>query len=484
MRIAVLVLLAFLSAFTFPNFGQNAKLRAYVDTKQFYAPTVGNYLEIQLQFVGYSLNYKSLEEGIQSTAAVQLQLISKENDTISDTYLLNSPVFRDSIIDDFYDIRRIKLLPGSYEFSLVIQDINKMDNIIRAKQTIEVHDLQNKASISSIEIAEYAYPDSLEGTFQKSGFYIIPRISNYYPTQFNKLPVYLEVYNLHLLAKDSIVGIKQTLTDVENKLEIDNYTTFNRLKNNAVSPIFKTIDLTLLPSGKYALNYALVNRKMESAVVESYVFERTNDFMDSMQADNVVLDPAFQLSMREDSVLFFLESLIPIAKPAEVKNIIATIKTKDSALMRKHIQAFWKYTAPNNFYDAWLKYKSQVLLVEREYANNFQEGFETDRGRVYLKYGTPSTINARETSPTEYPYEIWIYDKIGAFSNKRFVFYNPDLVNNAYRLLHSDMLGELRNPAWQQTLVKRNTMNGDIDNPNLYNQRVWGGNSNDLFRQY
>jgi len=27
-------------------------------------------------------------------------------------------------------------------------------------------------------------------------------------------------------------------------------------------------------------------------------------------------------------------------------------------------------------------------------------------------------------------------------------------------------------------------MNGDIDNPNKFNQDVWGGNSNDLFRQY
>ena len=83
-----------------------------------------------------------------------------------------------------------------------------------------------------------------------------------------------------------------------------------------------------------------------------------------------------------------------------------------------------------------------------------------------------------------YKYEIWVYDKIGVFSNKRFVFYNPDLVNNAYRLLHSDMLGELKNPAWQQILVKRNTNDGTVDDPNKFNQKAWGSNSYDLFRQY
>jgi hypothetical protein len=90
----------------------------------------------------------------------------------------------------------------------------------------------------------------------------------------------------------------------------------------------------------------------------------------------------------------------------------------------------------------------------------------------------------KENSPSEYPYEIWQYNKIQAFSNKRFIFYNPDLVNNTYRLLHSDMIGELKNPGWSNALSKRNTTNGNIDDPNQNNEKHYGGNSNDLFRQY
>jgi GWxTD domain-containing protein len=214
------------------------------------------------------------------------------------------------------------------------------------------------------------------------------------------------------------------------------------------------------------------------------VFERSNDLDIPWTVENMVIDPAFQASITDDSVSYYLESLIPIAKPAEIKNIIAVLKLKDRDQERRHIQAFWLKTAPNSAYDSWLKYKEQVQLVERIYSNNFQEGFETDRGRVYLQYGAPTNIIQRETSPTEYPYEIWQYNKIGKFSNKRFVFYNPDLVNNTYRLLHSDMIGELKNPSWPQTLSKRNTNNGNIDNPNQFLQQNWGGNSNDYFRQY
>jgi hypothetical protein len=84
----------------------------------------------------------------------------------------------------------------------------------------------------------------------------------------------------------------------------------------------------------------------------------------------------------------------------------------------------------------------------------------------------------------EYPYEIWIYDKIGRFSNRRFIFYNPNLVNNAYTLLHSDMIGELKNDAWPQELSKRNTRLGGVDNPNAHVIDKWGQNAQDDFRQY
>jgi hypothetical protein len=46
------------------------------------------------------------------------------------------------------------------------------------------------------------------------------------------------------------------------------------------------------------------------------------------------------------------------------------------------------------------------------------------------------------------------------------------------------MIGELKNPGWPQILVKRNTTNGNIDDPNADVQRHYGTNGNDLFRQY
>jgi GWxTD domain-containing protein len=197
--------------------------------------------------------------------------------------------------------------------------------------------------------------------------------------------------------------------------------------------------------------------------------------------EEIILDPNFQASITDDSLSYYLASLIPIARPAEVKSIMKTLKAKSPDLCRKHIQQFWVQTAGADASNKWLIYKKNVQLVEKNYGNNFQDGFETDRGRVYLQYGQPNTIIVRETSPAEYPYEIWHYYKIKTFSNKRFVFYNPDLVNNAYRLLHSDMVGEQQNYKWQEMLVKRNAGSTNVDSNSGNNQ--YGTNSGYYYKQ-
>ncbi|MCE2711031.1 MAG: GWxTD domain-containing protein [Cryomorphaceae bacterium] len=465
------------------SIGQEQRLRAYIDTKQFYAPGAGNYLEVYFQFVGYSLKYQGVENGLQSEVTVSLNVLKNDSIIRSDAYLLQSPVMQDSIVDDFYDLRRFALEPGKYVLSVSMQDHLAQGKEIAALQPIVIEDLGKGVSFSDIEVIEYGKKGGEGSPFYRSGYYMLPRLSTFFPEQLSSLPVYFELYHTNTL-KDTVCALKQTVVDVATGSELSNLTIFTKINTDEVIPVIRNVDISEVPTGKYALTYTLLSRSMEELCSQSYLFERTNDIEVAWNPDNIVLNPNFQASITDDSTSYFLESLIPISNPAEVRNIISTLKKRDKDAERKHIQAFWSQTAPTNTYDKWMQYKGQVQLVEKLYSNNFQEGFETDRGRVYLQYGAPTTIVSKETSPTEYPYEIWQYNKIGKFSNKRFVFYNPDLVNNAYRLLHSDMIGELKNPSWPLTLSKRNTNNGTVDDPNSNTMDHWGGNSNDLFRQY
>jgi GWxTD domain-containing protein len=391
---------------------------------------------------------------------------------------------KDSIVEDFYDVVRFAILPGPYKLKVELSDVlNEKSKAVMAESELVVKDLSQDVTLSDLEIAEFAKKSDLSNNFTKSGFYILPRLTNYYPSELSKIPVYFEVYNSNQLV-DSVFILKQTVKNVETSKELFDYEYYSKHVKSTVVPIIRGVDIANLPSGKYELIYTILDRTKNELFAQSYTFERTNMLDQNLNMENLVLDPAFQNSITDDSLDFFLESLIPISKQNEILNIISSLKTKNKEIARKHIQAFWVKTNATNPYESWISYKQQVLFVQKLYSNNFQDGYETDRGRVYLKYGAPTNVIQKETSPSEYPYEIWQYNKIERFSNKRFIFYNPDLVNNTYRLLHSDMLGEIKNQGWQAALSKRNTVNGSVDNPNMYNQDHFGGNSNDLFRQY
>lgn len=479
MRVFLLFAILFLS---FVGQSQN-KLRAYIDHKQFYAPGVGNYIEFQLQFVGHTVNYNGVEGGLMGELAVYLDVLEKDSTILSEAYRLQTPLMKDSIVEDFFDIIRFKIDPGNYSFKVELKDLNAEKPALKAKQSFSVNDLNTTISFSDIIIAEMASKGDGTSPFYKSGYDIIPRFSNFYPEQLTVIPLYFEVYNTKLLG-DSLFGVQEQLIDAETGEEVIGFKSFTRYKVGEAVPVFRKINLESVPTGKYLVRYTLINKGLIELATREYEFERTNNITSDLTVENIVLDPAFQKSISADSVGFYIESLIPICGPAEVKNIINIAKRKEEESARKYIQQFWTTTAQNGPYEEWIKYKQQVQLVERLYSNNFQEGFETDRGRVYLQYGSPTNIVRRDLSSSEYPYEIWQYNKIGVFSNKRFVFYNPDLVNNTYQLLHSDMIGELKNPNWPRELVKRNSTNGNIDDPNSGVIDHWGGNSDDLFRQY
>ena len=108
-------------------------------------------------------------------------------------------------------------------------------------------------------------------------------------------------------------------------------------------------------------------------------------------------------------------------------------------------------------------------------------GYETDRGRVYLQYGAPDQRSKVESSPNTYPYEVWQYYKLKDQSNRKFLFYNQDLVTNNYTLLHSDAKGELYDAGWSMKLHKRTIQsnNMDITKPGI---DTFGDESDDIFK--
>jgi hypothetical protein len=71
-----------------------------------------------------------------------------------------------------------------------------------------------------------------------------------------------------------------------------------------------------------------------------------------------------------------------------------------------------------------------------------------------LKFGPPNYIEYYPSEVNSYPFEIWSYYEFTATgqTNVYFVFYDQDLNTKDYRMLHSNVVGEIKNEKWKQIL--------------------------------
>ena len=464
---------------------QVPKVKVYLDETQLYTPEEGNYYQVQLLFEGPSLQYVTKDSSV--FAELQITQLFSQNDTIvqSDRYNLSSPEVKDSAVLNFYDIQRYVLSPGTYDYSLIIQDLNSEQEPISLDKEIEIKPYKNEIRTSFMAAETIQVTDGEQNLFSQFGYDVTPMMSNYYPSEFNVLPYYLEVYNTSLYLDDSVYIVQEKLINNSNELDMEPYIRYYRYQDTPIQPIAKYVNISELPTGSYTLELNVLDRNKIVLARSSYDFERSN----SKEIDNVafevaILNPNFDSSIPMDSTDYYVASLIPIAQQTEVRNILNLLKKNDSILNKKYIQAFWQVSAPSHPYEGWMRYKAEVKNIERLFATNYQDGFETDRGRVYLAYGPPSSIIERPSSPSEYPYEIWQYDKINRFRNRRFIFYSSTNLGNDYKLLHSDMRGELQNYRWKYELNRRNTPGAGLDDPSGGAIDHFGGNSSRYYRSY
>ena len=84
--------------------------------------------------------------------------------------------------------------------------------------------------------------------------------------------------------------------------------------------------------------------------------------------------------------------------------------------------------------------------------NKKVEGWQTDRGRVYILYGEPDQYERRPVGASENPYEIWYYNDLQGGVEFDFV----DMTGfGDYKLVNSTMRDELSDPNWRNYILKR-----------------------------
>jgi GWxTD domain-containing protein len=453
-------------------FGQ--RIEAYFSYCAFSSPESGPYIETYLTVMGNSIRYQKTENNMYQ-GSVNVTYTFRKGDKVETfkKYNLLSPLITDTTsgIVNFLDQQRILIPNGKYELDIEISDAYGVDEPFATKQLVDLEFEESGMSISDIELVQDFQKTDGTSMLTKSGYDIVPYVTNFFPNDQNKLKFYVELYNSNkTFGNDEQYLLKYYIQKYENQKPLTNCVGFSKQNTKDVSVLMKEFNILELPSGNYELVVEARNRKNELVKHKKIFFQRSNPDIqiESSEIEIIQIESTFAEKIPWDSLDYYIQSLVPVADKVEERFIFGELSDiEDSDMKRKFLFSFWTKRDLLDAEKLWMDHKRIVEHVERHYSSQLRKGFESDRGRVYLKYGPPNSIVKRERDPDAYPYEIWQYYALPVRANARFVFYNPDLISNEYALLHSNVFGEINDYRWEMKLNKRSNQAPDLDQENI-----------------
>jgi len=459
-------------------------LRAYLYIAQFKSPTNEPYIESYLNIIGNTVKFKADSNGTYRSKIQVLLLFKQDGKIITfEKYTLSSPSIKDSLSPrpNYLDVQRIPIKRGIYNLEITISDLYDSTNVFNYKNIITIDNSNKEIQFSDIEIIDYYKTSSEENILSKNGLDLYPYVSSFFSKPQDTLMFYAELYNR---TKPEDFILQYYIEDLSNHQILPSFFRTQRITSKTVKPILSSFNITPLPTGNYNLVLKLKNKENKEVCKKDFFFQRYNSQIkgtsDTLYLESVGLAELKNITdieiMRDH-----IKSLIPILNQRELYKANNVLKNEDIDLLKNFFNSYWKSVSQNPE-QAWRIYKENVQLVNRSYSSQIKKGYETDRGRVYLKYGTPSGITTSNHEPSSYPYEIWQYFEVNGETNRHFIFYNPDIAGEDYQLLHSDVRGELSNPYWQKDLTKRNSTRAN-NWDETEGQKQYGNRSLDLYNR-
>ena len=456
-------------------------VEAYYHKALFLHPEDGPFIETYLAINGNSIVYKANEDG-ELQGKVEVTLIFLKNDSIKffDKFEIKSPIIADEKTpkSSFLDIQRIPLPNGVYHFEMQIKDLNGEGKTTASsyKDVVVVDFNEAQVSISDIELVESFERVEERSNFVKGGVKLIPYFSTFYPEHKETMIFYAEIYNcVKVLGAEYGFLVNYYIESQDAELKLDKYSKFKKEVAKEANVLFNQFSIADLPSGNYNLVVEIKDRSNGLLVKKKLFFQRSNPNLPIKPENlaNLDLSRSFVMNIPADSLAECIRSCSPISSGNERSYAQTQLAVGDADLMRRYLQHFWEKRSTLEPESLWLAYSEQVRKVQKEYGRMILKGYETDRGRVYLQYGLPNSIEVRNMDPASYPYEIWHYYKLENVSNAKFIFYNPELADQNYDLLHSNVRGEPSDPAWRYKLqnLRPRTVDELLD-PNSFDNRA------------
>lgn len=412
------------------------------------------YLEVYLHVFANSI-HDPFAEG----AGVKTLILLKQDKRVInfENYKLLFP--GDSTKLTFVDLKRFGLDNGIYDLVIEMSDLADSTNTFYYKESINIHFVQESFSQSDLLLLASVQKGEPSHPLYKMGYLMEDVPYNFYHAGLSSLYFYNELYHSSVLPDQDYFyaySIHEQYAGEKGKKIKEAY---KRLEKQDLNLLVHEIKLDDLPSGNYHLQLEIKNREKDVISVRTKNFQRNNPIFDLTlaQSAEVNYDYSFVHNIPEEELNYDLKAIVPRLSEESSEGLYYVLSNGNQDSKRFYLYRFWNAVSPDNPEIAFNQYMAVAKAVDKSFFSGFGFGFETDRGRVFLKYGKPSDLIAVEEEPSAPPYEIWIYNSVPETeqTNVKFLFYNPSLGHNDYRLLHSTCRGEVNNPAWEVELYSK-----------------------------
>ena len=456
----------------------------FVDLCRFQDTRTGDpFVQIYTAVAGQTIHFEPVgEAGYQSKVFITVSLDRLQgDDTVavdSDRYLLQLPPDR-LLADTTQDAKRqanlfyqqqVRLRPGNYLLRVTAQDS-------LAAQPREVTAI-NEFRMDQLQPGEFAFSDVkwVAGRLPRqsgrtlSGWdNLLPMVTN--STFFNEdtLEFYQQIYHAASLFEEKFY-IRSVIYQGDNRLF--NYETqpeVRHIHNVPVNAYKQAIYIGNLSSNIYHLQVELLNDRNRPVRIfrkKFYVYNsrREADFEQSIDTNSSETD-MFN-AYAEGQLDYYIRTLIYKATMQEQNFMVALENYQQK---KNFLYSFFERRLDMNpgqtVQSMWNGHLLNLKYVNQRFDAAGLEGWQTDRGRVWLTYGAPNDVERFPYESSLVPYEIWRYNRLESQTNVVFVFYEADRATEAYPLLHSTRYGELNNPRWREQLRATNAgrLPGNVD---------------------
>lgn len=425
-----------------------------------YATPDKPYIEINIEVAGGSVTFKQADS-THLQAAVEVLIMIKKGDNIVnyEKYILTSPLVE--VPRALLDVKRLAVPNGAYVLEISCVDVNDTTNTDRMEIPLLV-DITDQIYLSQPQLLRGFRADNSEGPFNKNGYYLEPLPFAFYDRYATKLAFYTEIYNSNKsLGTDESYTVRYLIEQeagngIKNLISVGS----QHKKPSAMDALLVQMDISELQSGNYLLTVELRNAANVLLKDHRLVFQRSNPFLQLNESDltDDVMAKQFVQNLEEPELRYSLRAIGPLLRDEESATLQTVLKSGDLKQMRYFLFRYFVRNDANNPELAYRQYMEIARAADAKFKSGFRYGFETDRGRSYMRFGRPDDLIRVEDDPSAPPYEIWVYYNFPKTRqrNVKFLFYNPSLAGEDFILLHSNARGEINNPRWERVLYARN----------------------------